>query len=141
MKLSQIININAILSIALGIACALYAPLVLSALGIPESNSNDVALYWNAAAFTRMYGAALFSYGLLLFAIRKIVPDPNQKPVRRGILFSLILGNIIALFTAVTQQVIVWGSTIGWILSAFYLVFPVLYIYFIIRDSHRSDNT
>ena len=69
MKISKVINVNAILSMAMGIAFGIYAPLILAFFGIPDIPSEDVLLYWSVASFVRMYGAALFSFGILLMAV------------------------------------------------------------------------
>lgn len=124
--LQRTISVNAILWIALGIAFGLYGPLMLNLFGVPEVPSQDLLLYWNVAAFARLYGAALFGLGLVLLALRGMVTRASQQD-QRGVLFSLIFANIMGAFVAATQSASIWQSAAGWILMAIYLVFIILY--------------
>lgn len=128
LTLTRWITINAILMMALGIAFALYGPLMLAFFGIADIPSQEVILYWNIASFARLFGAGLFSLGLLLFALRTpIAHGELSGPSRRGVIFSLLLGNLLAAIVALTQQASVWNVWAGWVLS---LVFAILMIGF-----------
>lgn len=124
LTLSRWITINAILMMALGIAFALYGPLMLAFFGIADIPSQEVILYWNIASFARLFGAGMFSLGLLLFALRTpIAQGELSGPSQRGVIFSLLLGNLLAAIVALTQQASVWNIWAGWVLS---LVFALL---------------
>ncbi len=69
MKLTQLLSVNAIVFIGLGIAFALYGPLMIAMFGILESEGSP-RLYWYAASFARLLGAALFGFGFVLWAVR-----------------------------------------------------------------------
>jgi len=107
----------------------------------------DTITYWNVAAFARMYGAAIFGFGLLLWAIRGIVENiPNSK--RRGILFSLLLANLLSIFVVVTQNFSIWQNPVGWILTLILFLQLMGYSYFLWKnpggpetsESHQIDK-
>jgi len=133
MKFSRAINLNAILNIALGIAFGLYAPLVLAAFKVPEDPSGDSLLYWYAASFARLFGATMVGFGLLMFSTHKVVDTEIYPEIRRGILYTLIIGNIIGFITCLTQQFAVWQHPLGWVITGYYLVFSAVYIYFVFK--------
>jgi hypothetical protein len=134
MKLSQILTINAILFIAAGIGFTLYAPNVLAFFGVAELPGDSQELYWNIVAFARMFGAILLSVGLLLWSLRGIVQGIQDKSqIQRDILFSLVFGFIIVTITALTQQASVWGSLAGWIVTAVFALFTLIYGYFLVK--------
>ena len=121
MKLSQLLTINAILWVAFGIAFALYGPMMLNFFAVPELKITP-EIYWQIAAFARMFGAALFGLGLLIWAISRGIDElPAER--RRSILFALLLSNLMAAFVAVTQQVSIWGTPAGWAMAAIFAAF------------------
>src|SRR4030042_400010 len=93
MKLVTLITANAILFVALGIAFALYGPLMLAFYGVPELSINT-ADYWHMASFARMFGAALFSLGLLMWAVSRTVGTLTPAH-RRGVIFALLLSDLL----------------------------------------------
>ena len=113
MKLNFWLNLNAIVFMAVGIGFFLYAPLMLNFFGIAES-SGTTQIYWLSASFARMFGAMLFGSGLLIFSIRNLT---ERLPDRRGLIFTLILINLLGLAVSVTQQVSVWATPAGWLAS------------------------
>jgi len=139
MKLTQIISINAILSVAIGIAFGLYSPLMLTLFEISETPSQDVVLYWTVASFSRMYGITLIGYGILLWSIRKLSGQINGGEIR-GITFALIIANVLGLYTAITQQVAIWQTLAGWVLSVYYGLFVLIYIYYLIKVHSRYSS-
>ena len=126
LPISQILRINAILLIAAGIAFALYGPLMMALFTIPELQI-DADIYWQIAAFARMYGAVLFAFGLLVYALREAFP---LLPVssQRKVLASLILANLMGAFVSITQTASIWGTLAGWITTGFFALFTILYI-------------
>jgi hypothetical protein len=126
------LTVNAILFIAAGIGFTLYAPNVLAFFGVAELPGDSQELYWNIAAFARMFGAILFCCGLLLWSLRGVgSKDPNQ--LLREVLFSLVFGFVLITITALTQQASVWGSLAGWIITAIFALFSGIYIYILAK--------
>jgi hypothetical protein len=132
MKLRHWITLHAVLAIGFGIAFALYGPLMLVPFGIPELPEDDVMLYWNVAAFARMFGGAQFSLGLLLFALRR-VDTAFSTESRRGIAFSLFLGSVFAVFIATTQQFAIWLAPAGIVAIVISTVLAIGYLYYLVR--------
>lgn len=122
MNLKNLLRINAFLFIGAGIAFALYAPLVLGMYGILGAEG-DTLLYWYSTSFARMYGAALFGFGFLVWAVSNLpeIVQPGSA-ARRAVILAMILANSLGLFVAVTQQVSIWGSAAGWITTGVYLL-------------------
>jgi Ca2+/Na+ antiporter len=139
MKLNLVLTINALLALGFGIAFALYGPVMLAYFSVPEIPSDDILLYWNVAAFARMFGATLFGFGLLLWAIRGVVDHKNTSPeVRRGIVFALLLANIMGAFIAITQQFSIWESPAGWVSIAIFLLLLLAYGYLLAVGPERK---
>lgn len=136
MKLKQILFINAMLFIAIGIAFTLYAPNALAYFGVSDLPSGDYLTYWFIISFARLFGAMLFSLGLLLLGVRSLVSEPNLRPeAQRNALSSLVLGSIIAAVTAFTQAAAVWSTALGWIFGGVFTLFAVLYGFFLWKAS------
>lgn len=136
MNARQLMTINAVLAIAAGIAFTIYAPLALAFFGIPEIPSDNVLLYWNTASFARLFGAALFGFGLLLWSIRGlIVSQETGASPARGILSALLFANGIGAFVAIVQQSSVWKGLAGWVMFAIFLLFVAGYGYLLGRRS------
>ena len=132
MKLSQLLLINAILFIALGIAFALYGPLMIAMFGILESEGSPM-IYWYAASFARLFGAALFGFGFVLWALRNQT-GPSGKSIKVALVISYALGFTVA----ITQQVSIWGTLAGWITSAVFLVLLLAYAYLLIKKPNEQ---
>jgi hypothetical protein len=134
LTLSRWITLNAILMMALGIAFALYGPLMLAFFRIADIPSQEVMLYWHIAAFARLFGAGLFSLGLLLFALRTpIAHGELSGSSQRGVIFSLLLGNLLAAIVALTQQASIWNVWAGLVLSLVFALLTFGYGYFLAR--------
>lgn len=128
MKLQNVLNVNAILALAIGIAFIVYSPNVIAYFGLPDLPEGDILLFWNAVSFARMFGAALFAYGLLLWALRTSVLRGTIKAENhRSLLFALVLSNLLAALVALTQQTGVWVTGVGWALFAFFTIFFLSY--------------
>jgi hypothetical protein len=120
---------NAIIFIAGGIAFALYGPLMIDMFGILNTQG-DATIYWHAASFARLYGAALFGFGFLIWSLKNIRLE--DQSARRGVILSMILANGMGLVVALTQQVSIWGTLAGWITVAIYGLLLIGYIYFLV---------
>lgn len=133
MKITNILSVNAIVWLGLGIAFALFPYLMLNLFGIPnipENSEAGLALYNHILAFGRVYGAALITLGLLLYSVRNLAADDRLAlGTRRGILSALALGNIIAAAVAITEQFRNWFSIGGWIMILVPVVFTAIYIF------------
>ncbi len=126
MKLSALVTVNAITWVIMGIALGLYAPLALNIFGVPDIPSDDPLMYWNIAAFARLYGSALFGLGLILWALRGFI-DTLAETARRGMVFSLLFANLLGAFVAATQSAAFWQTISGWLLMTIYLGFTIAY--------------
>ena len=139
MKLTHLLTLNAILFIALGIAFALYGPLMMAFFGVPEIPENSFQLYWNVASFARLFGAALFGFGFLLWAVRGVAESQATPPeTRRGIVFALLLANLMGAVVAITQQSSVWLSPAGWVATAIFALLTLGYGYFLVAGSRQA---
>ncbi len=128
MKLSRLVTINAILFIIYGIAFSLYSPLMMNFFAVPELQTIDSQGYWLLASFARMFGAALFGFGLLLWALRGSIDQASQA-TRRGIVFALILAYLLAAIVSATQQVSIWQGPAGWIATGTFVILLLAYGY------------
>ena len=133
MKITTILSVNAIIWLGLGIAFALFPYLMLNLFGIPnipENSEAGLALYNHILAFSRVYGAALITLGLLLYSVRNLAADDHLAlGTRRGILSALALGNVIAVAVAITEQFRNWFSPGGWLMILVPVVFAAIYIF------------
>ncbi|MCZ7551231.1 MAG: hypothetical protein B6D39_01445 [Anaerolineae bacterium UTCFX2] len=127
-----LIKTHAILLLAGGIAFGLYGPLMMAFFAVPELLQISTDIYWQIAAFARMFGAALFGFGLLLWALRNAFIELSP-PSQRGVLAALILANLMGGFISITQQSSIWGTPAGWITTAIFAVFTIAYILAILR--------
>ena len=136
MKLTSLILFNAVLFIILGIAFSLYGPIMIDYFGMLAISGADGAAYWFTASFARLLGAALFGYGFLLWAVQNILSG-NDIPAeqRRKLTLALLIGNILALFVAVTQQWQVWVNLAGWLISGIFALLAAGYTIILIRKS------
>jgi len=121
MKLSSLLRVNAILYVIAGIAFGLYSPLMLAFFDIMD-NEGSAIIYWYAVSFARMFGAALFGFGFIIWAAGGSIISPLvSEEVKRKTGLAMILGNLILLIVALTQQVSIWGTSAGWIMSGIFL--------------------
>jgi hypothetical protein len=136
MKLTQLITLNAILTIAFGIAFGIYGPLMMAIFNVPETPGGTVDFYWLIVSFARMYGATLFGFGILLWAVKGVVAQATTSAEsRRGIIFGLVLANAMGAFVALVQQSAFWLSGAGWVTVGIYLLLMAGYIYFLVKQN------
>ena len=141
MNRSTLLNINAIVNMAAGIAFTLYGPLMMRLFGIPDIPSEDVLLYWNVAAFGRLFGATMFGFGLLIFSISRIAGTSQlSESSWRGIFLSLIFSNIILAITTITQQVSAWQSQAGWVFTAYFIGLITGYSFLLVHKRQEEGN-
>ncbi len=126
MKLNWLITLNAVLFIVMGIAFGLYAPLIMNFFGVPDIPSEDLLLYWTTVSFARLFGATLFGFGMVLWALRGYLKNAPLD-AKRGVIFSLILANIFSAFVAATQSVSIWQTWTGWVMMVVHILFAIGY--------------
>jgi hypothetical protein len=127
-----LIKINAILLVAGGIAFGLYGPLMMAFFSVPELLEINSDAYWQIAAFARMFGAALFGFGLLLWSLRNAFIELSP-PSQRGVIAALILANLMGAFISITEQSSIWWTPAGWITTAIFALLTIAYIVAIMR--------
>ncbi len=136
MRITNILLINAILFIALGIAFALYGPIIINAYGILNFTEADGGVYWFTASFARLAGAALFGYGFLLWAVHDLIINDSATPEKyRKVILALLMGNILGLFIAVVQQWQIWINLAGWLTIGIFILFTIAYAYFLFKGT------
>lgn len=130
MKQSSLLLVNATLFIAAGIAFALYGPLMINFFGILELDDATSITYWYVASFARLYGAALFGFGFLIWAARGLLDNPQiSVEARKRTLLALLMAHAISLFVVFIQQVTIWINPAGWIAVAIHLLLLGAYGY------------
>lgn len=141
MKLSTILRTNSFVNIALGIAFGLYAPLMIATFGVAEIPSEDVLLYWYVTSFARLFGAAIFACGLFQYTIsRLIINDSDNYPTQRSVILTSLIANIMLAITALTQQFSIWLSLAGWVISIYFILTTLVYIYTLVIHSRSSKG-
>jgi uncharacterized membrane protein len=133
MKLSPILSLNAILWMALGLIFAIYAPAMLGFFGAADIPAGNPLMYWYIVSFARLFGAALFGWGLLLFAVRDFAAETTNAAFKRGLVFALLLGNLLSAVVAITQQMQTWDTPAGWALVGVCVLLTGAYIYFLVK--------
>ncbi len=133
------ITLNAVLALVAGIAFALYGPLMLAFFGVPEIPEENVLLYWHVASFARLFGAAIFGFGLVLWAVRSYAATGPSEG-RRGVAFALLLANAMGAFVATTQQFAIWETASGLILIAVFGLFTLAYAIILGTGFGRSSE-
>ncbi len=125
MKLSSLLAFNGILFVAFGIAFAVYGPSMMGFFKVPELNIDGIT-YWHLTAFARMFGAALFGYGFLVWAVSRAVSELSAANIR-SLLMALLLGNLLAAIVSLTQQSSFWYNAAGWVTSGIFALLTLAY--------------
>lgn len=132
MKLKSFLVFNGILFAAAGIAFAMYGPLMMAFFKVPELQI-DQSSYWHMAAFVRMFGAALFGWGMAIWASSRGV-DSLEPAARRALVFGLLLSCLVASFISLTQQSAIWLTVSGWVMSGMFVLLTLIYGVFLARN-------
>jgi hypothetical protein len=138
MKLSSLMTFNGILFIALGIAFAVYGPSMMGLFKVPELNIDSIT-YWHLTAFGRMFGAALFGYGFLLWAVSRGVNELSAAH-QRSIVMALLLGNLLAAIVSITQQSSIWYNAAGWVVFGIFAALTLAYGAILVTNRPRSSE-
>lgn len=139
MKLKQLLTANAILFVAGGIAFALYGPLMMAFFAVPEILDSTVLVYWEVASFVRLFGAALFGLGILLWAVQPALKTAAPE-VQRSVMVGMILANGMAAFVSLTQQAAIWQTPAGWITSGVFTLLALAYIFTLVSNSRAPQG-
>lgn len=135
MRLASLVYLTSFAALAAGIAFSLYAPLMMNLYGILETGSASQA-YWHTVSFARMFGAALFSFGILGLALRRVAQQtPLDSFAQRGLASAMLLAHLMGFVVATTQQVSIWGTLAGWITSGLLLLLTLAYAYILIKPA------
>ena len=117
MNFRNLMIINAVTGILFG-AGFLVIPGVLNSLfGIAATPTSDFAL--------RMYGAAIFGYGLLGWLIRQARDCEVQKPVLTAVFVTDFGGFLVLLFAQLTGLM----NAFGWSVIILLLLMSIAYAY------------
>ena len=138
MKPSSLFAFNGILFVAFGIAFAVYGPSMMGLFRIPELNIDGIA-YWHVTAFARMFGAALFGYGFLLWAVSRAVDELSAANLR-SVLMALLLGNLLAAIVSISQQSSFWYNAAGWVTSLVFAALTLAYGAMLIAGGSKGGN-
>ena len=132
-KFSNFVYLNALVAVCVGIIFALYAPLMLAFFGVPDVQDGNMLQYWQVASFARLFGAALFGLGFVLWSLsRSLAGDQPAWKGQRSLAGACLMANVLALFVTVTQQASVWGTTAGWLTASIFAFFTLGYAYFLL---------
>jgi hypothetical protein len=133
LKPNAFLTLHAFIDIAAGIAFALYSPLAVNLLGVPGV-TGSADLYWFMVSFARLFGATLFGWGFLILSLRKIVVSQGiDASARQGVLVALLLGNLVSLIVVLTQQISIWGTTGGWVITGVFFILLASCVYYLIK--------
>jgi signal transduction histidine kinase len=127
---------TAIFMLAMGIFFALWGPMMLPYLGdggFPPMKGNVTA--WSAFSFTRLFGAMLFTAGLVAWAARKLDRPDDQRSV--GIAF--FAGGLFLLFIGLTQKIAIWAPTPGWVAIFLIAMLPLSFGYMLFVEFGGAD--
>jgi hypothetical protein len=123
-----LLQLGAVLLMALGAFLTGWGPLILPSLGIPplplpDPQAPQAIGLWKVIAFIRLFGAAVLGLGLVVWALRGVEDGVALRRVARGMAIAtgLILGTILI------QQVAVWSTWPGVALAAFFALMTMLY--------------
>jgi ABC-type transporter Mla maintaining outer membrane lipid asymmetry permease subunit MlaE len=111
---------------------------MMGLFGIPELNIDGIA-YWHVTAFARMFGAALFGYGFLLWAVSRAADELSAAHLR-SVLMALLLGNLLAAIVAITQQSSFWNNAAGWVTSGIFAALTLAYGAMLVAGRSKSGN-
>jgi signal transduction histidine kinase len=128
---------TAIFMLALGIFFALWGPMMLPYLGdggLPTPTRGNMTV-WSAFSFTRLFGAMLFTAGLVAWAARKLDRPEDQRNV--GIAF--FIGGLFLLLMGLTQKFTIWAPAPGWVAIFIIAMLPLSFGYMLFVEFGGAD--
>ncbi len=128
---------TAVFMLALGIFFALWGPMMLPYLGdggLPTPMKGNMTA-WSAISFTRIFGAMLFTAGLVAWAARKLDRPDDQRNV--GVAF--FAGGLFLLFIGLTQKIAIWAPASGWVAIFIIAMLPLSFGYMLFVEFGGAD--
>jgi len=128
---------TAVFMLVLGIFFALWGPIMLPYLGdggLPTPMKGNMTA-WSAISFTRIFGAMLFTAGLVAWAARKLDRPDDQRSV--GLAF--FVGGLFLLFIGLTQKIAIWAPTSGWVAIFLIAILPLSFGYILFVEFGGAD--
>ena len=128
---------TAVFMLVLGIFFALWGPMILPYLGdggLPTPTRGNMTA-WSAFSFTRLFGAMLFTAGLVAWAARKLDRPEDQRNV--GIAF--FIGSLFLLLIGLTQKIAIWAPTSGWVVIFIIAMLPLSFGYMLFVEFGGAD--
>jgi hypothetical protein len=118
MKFNTFMLIYAVVSLLFGVGFVLAPALVLSVYGVDA----DLSFRY----IGQLLGAALISLGVLSWSVR----SAGDSDVRKAVLSSLLVGEVIGFVLAVIGQITGAMNVLGWSVVFVYLLFSAGLAYF-----------
>ncbi len=118
MKLSNLLVINAIVSLVYGISFVLAPTKVLSLYGMTQGTSEALA--------GQYFGVALIAIGLLTWFARSVTDSDAQRAIILALLISDVIGVIVSVLGTVSGVM----NAVGWSAVGIYLLLALGYAYF-----------
>ena len=128
---------TAVFMLVLGIFFALWGPITLPYLGdgsLPTPTRGNMTA-WSAFSFTRLFGAVLFTAGLVAWAASKLDRPEDQRNV--GIAF--FIGSLFLLLMGMTQKIAIWAPTPGWVAIFIIAMLPLSFGYMLFVEFGGAD--
>ncbi len=129
MRVRTLLSISAVLLALVGLFLVLQtgvAMRMIADIPAPATAAADPAWkpYWQTAAFARLFGIALLAFGMVLWHVKPLVGDGAER--RIGL--TLGAGFALAGLVALAQQVAIFGTPAGWLLSLGFLGLAALMV-------------
>ena len=118
MKLSNLLIINAILTLIYGIGFVLVPAAVWSIYGMTPSPGMSLA--------GQFFGVALIGIGLVTWFARNVVDSAAQRAIILGLLIADVVGIIVAVLGTLSGVM----NAVGWSAVGIYLLLALGYAYF-----------
>jgi hypothetical protein len=134
MRVRSLLSLSAVLLALVGLLLVLQTGVALRTLANlppPTVDPADPAwlAYWRTAAFARLFGVSLLAFGMVLWHMKPLVGDGAER--RIGLTLGAGLG--LAALIALAQQVAIFGTPAGWLLSLGLLGLAVLLVVAAVR--------
>lgn len=133
----SLMAITGVFGLILGILVAIDGPMLLPYFGdsnLPPPTPGNMTV-WSAIAFTRLFGAMLFTIGLIAWMLRNL----DRPEDRRSAGLAFFLGSLFLLFFALIQQIAIWAKTPGWIAVSLIAMFPLGFGYLLFVEYGFKD--
>ena len=123
MNYKTTLRILSLLFIILGILFFSSGPGLLCYFGLDMSAEMVCPNYqklnfWKVFSFTRLFGTAIFMYGIIIGFLAYISGDKN----RRYVTFGGAIGLLFMIVITLIQQIAIWETIAGWILLLIFIL-------------------